>query len=87
MARFPTRANCYGSFRLYLAGVLAVCVIFAECRGAQTAAQPNRVAIAYPSPGPRVAPLWIAQDLDFFGKYGVTPQVRANIAVLRRITW
>ena len=36
---------------------------------------PSRVVIAYPSPSPRVAPLWVAQDLDFFGKYGVRPQV------------
>ena len=36
---------------------------------------PNRVTIAYPSPSPRVAPLWVAQDLDLFGKYGLRPQV------------
>ncbi|HUK41839.1 MAG TPA: ABC transporter substrate-binding protein, partial [Candidatus Acidoferrales bacterium] len=33
------------------------------------------MTIAYPSPTPRVAPLWIAQDLDFFGRYGLTAQV------------
>jgi ABC-type nitrate/sulfonate/bicarbonate transport system substrate-binding protein len=33
------------------------------------------VTIAYPSPSPRVAPLWIAQDLDFFGKYGIRAQI------------
>ena len=38
------------------------------------AAAPVRVAIAYPSPSPRVAPLWLAQDLDFFGKYGLRGQ-------------
>jgi ABC-type nitrate/sulfonate/bicarbonate transport system substrate-binding protein len=36
---------------------------------------PTRVAIAYPSPSPRVAPLWVAQDLDFFGKYGLRAQI------------
>jgi NitT/TauT family transport system substrate-binding protein len=36
---------------------------------------PTRVTIAYPSPSPRVAPLWVAQDLDLFGKYGLRPQV------------
>ena len=39
------------------------------------AAAPTRVSIAYPSPSPRVAPLWVAQDMDFFGKYGVRPQI------------
>ena len=39
------------------------------------AAAPTRVAIAYPSPTPRVAPLWLAQDLDFFGKYGLRAQL------------
>ncbi len=39
------------------------------------AAAPTRVTLAYPSPSPRVAPLWVAQDLDFFGKYGVRAQV------------
>jgi NitT/TauT family transport system substrate-binding protein len=36
---------------------------------------PTRVTIAYPSPSPRVAPLWVAQDLDLFGKYGLRPQI------------
>jgi NitT/TauT family transport system substrate-binding protein len=39
------------------------------------AAAPTRVTIAYPSPSSRVAPLWVAQDLDFFGKYGLRAQV------------
>jgi ABC-type nitrate/sulfonate/bicarbonate transport system substrate-binding protein len=38
------------------------------------AAAPTRVDIAYPSPSPRVAPLWVAQDMDFFGKYGLKAQ-------------
>jgi len=39
------------------------------------ASVPTRVTIAYPSPSPRVAPLWVAQDLDLFGKYGLSAQV------------
>ena len=31
----------------------------------------TRAVISYPNANPRVAPLWIAQDLDFFGKYGI----------------
>src|SRR4029434_3752813 len=42
----------------------------AECAGA-----PTRVVIAYTSPTPRVAPLWLAQDLDFFGKYNLAAQI------------
>lgn len=38
------------------------------------AATPTRIDIAYPSPSPRVAPLWVAQDMDFFGKYGLRAQ-------------
>lgn len=38
------------------------------------AAAPTRIDIAYPSPSPRVAPLWLAQDMDFFGKYGLKAQ-------------
>jgi ABC-type nitrate/sulfonate/bicarbonate transport system substrate-binding protein len=49
---------------------LGACSVFA----AATAA-PTRVAIAYPSPSPRVAPLWVAQDMNFFGKYGLNAQV------------
>jgi len=39
------------------------------------AGAPTRVVIAYPSPSPRVALLWLAQDLDFFGKYNLAAQV------------
>lgn len=38
------------------------------------AAGPTRIDIAYPSPSPRVAPLWVAQDMDFFGKHGLRGQ-------------
>lgn len=42
----------------------------------------TRITIAYPSPSPRVAPLWVAQDLDFFGKYGL----QADIILIRNNT-
>jgi ABC-type nitrate/sulfonate/bicarbonate transport system substrate-binding protein len=75
MACFPFRANCRLSVLLGVGIGLSVCVGLAETRAAQAAAQPTRVVIAYSSPGPRVAPLWIAQDRDFFGKYGLAAQV------------
>jgi len=75
MARFSTFANCLGSFWVSLV-VALVGSIAAERNGVVLAASaPTRVVIGFPSPTPRVAPLWIAQDLDFFGKYGLTAQV------------
>ena len=52
--------------------VAFIIVMHGESQGANA---PTRVTIAYPSPSPRVAPLWVAQDLDLFGKYGLQPQV------------
>jgi NitT/TauT family transport system substrate-binding protein len=52
--------------------VAFIIVMLGESQGANA---PTRVTIAYPSPSPRVAPLWVAQDLDLFGKYGLQPQV------------
>lgn len=76
MARFSTLANCRFSFRLFLAAALTVYTVLENASVTQAAsAAPTRVVIGYPSPGPRVAPLWIAQDLDFFAKYGLTAQV------------
>ncbi len=49
--------------------------LFGMTHGIYAATTPVRVTIAYPSPSPRVAPLWVAQDLDFFGKYGLRAQV------------
>ena len=49
-----------------------------KTREAQCAGAPTRVVIAYPSPTPRVAPLWLAQDLDFFGKYNLAAQIGAG---------
>ena len=76
MASFSTRANCRLSFQLCLAAALTAYALLGNASATQAAsAAPTRVVIGYPSPGPRVAPLWIAQDLDFFGKYGLTAQV------------
>jgi ABC-type nitrate/sulfonate/bicarbonate transport system substrate-binding protein len=52
--------------------LIAVCACNAF---ANAATAPTRISIAYPSPSPRVAPLWVAQDMDFFGKYGLHAQV------------
>ena len=52
--------------------VAFIIVMLGESHGASV---PTRVTIAYPSPSPRVAPLWVAQDLDLFGKYGLSAQV------------
>ena len=75
MARFSTFATSCRSFRLCLATALIVCIVLPTAGKIQAAATPTRVVIGYPSPGPRVAPLWIAQDLDFFAKYGLTAQL------------
>lgn len=56
-------------FAVFLAALLAA-------SSASLAATPiARVVVGYPSPTPRVAPLWVAQDLDFFGKYGLAAQI------------
>ena len=74
MVRFSIVANCCFSFRLCLAATLVAYVVLAMANATQAATPPTRVVIGYPSPTPRVAPVWIAQDLDFFGKYGLTAQ-------------
>ena len=58
-----------------LVAVFTAYFIFGNFGASQAASAPTRVVIGYPSPTPRVAPLWIAQDLDFFGKYGLTAQL------------
>ena len=76
MARFFTCANCCLAFRFCMAVALTAGAVLGNPRAVQAASAPlPRVLIAYPSPTPRVAPLWIAQDLDFFGKYGLTAQL------------
>jgi len=74
MARFSTFANCCRPLRFCLLLVLTGYTV-SETTDAAQAAAPTRVVIGFPSPSPRVAPLWIAQDLDFFGKYGLTAQI------------
>ena len=75
MARFSTLANCRLSFRFCLVVALITCTVLLPARVTRAAATPTRIVIGFPSPTPRVAPLWIAQDLDFFGKYGLTSQI------------
>jgi len=76
MARFSKLGNYRLCFRFCLIVALTVYTVLGRVSPTQAAsATPTRVVIGYPSPTPRVAPLWIAQDLDFFGKYGLTAQI------------
>src|SRR5215467_2652490 len=75
MAHFFTSANRCLEFRLCLVIAVAVYTVLANAGATQAASTSTRVVIGYPSPGPRVAPLWIAQELDFFGKYGLSAQL------------
>src|SRR5262245_33322244 len=68
-------SNLGFSFRSFLVVTIAVCVLGKVSPTQGASASPTKVVIGYPSPTPRVAPLWIAQDLDFFGKYGLTAQL------------
>jgi hypothetical protein len=52
------------SLRLCLAVTLIAYAVLSETNASQAASPPTRVAIAYPNPTPRVAPLWIAQELE-----------------------
>ena len=71
MARSTTRVV---RLRLLCCAVMFI-ALYAIVGGIHAATSLTKVTIAYPSPSPRVAPLWVAQDLDFFGKYGIRPQV------------
>src|SRR5262245_7894685 len=74
MLHLSNRVNSRISFCLVAA--IVTCALLVKANTSQAAsASPTRVVIGYPSPTPRVAPLWIAQDLDFFGKYGLTSQL------------
>ena len=76
MARFSKLGNYRHSFRFCLVAALTAYTVLGKVGPTQAAsAALTRVVIGYPSPRPRVAPLWIAQDLDFFAKYGLTAQV------------
>src|SRR5262249_28903155 len=73
MARF---SHLGFAFRSGLVATIAVCAALGKVSPTQGAPPSlTKVVIGYPSPTPRVAPLWIAQDLDFFGKYGLTAQL------------
>ena len=63
------------SVRLCLAATIAVFAVLGEVRATQAASPLIRVVIGYPSPSPKVAPLWTAQDRDFFGKYGLSVEL------------
>jgi NitT/TauT family transport system substrate-binding protein len=75
MAHFSTFANCRHSSQVCFVVALVALTFFVTTRISQAASAPARVVIGFPSPTPRVAPLWIAQDLDFFGKYGLNAQI------------
>ena len=75
MTRFSTDAPCARSIRFWWVTVSFALAFIGISHTAECASAPNRVVIAYPSPTPRVAPLWLAQDLDFFGKYNLAAQL------------
>ena len=75
MARLSPLLKRRLSFRFCLVTALAIHTFLGNASLSQAAPAPTRVVIGYPSPTPRVAPLWIAQDLDLFGKYGLTAQL------------
>jgi ABC-type nitrate/sulfonate/bicarbonate transport system substrate-binding protein len=75
MAHFIPLANSRLLLRFCLPIFLAAYTALANVGSIQAASVPTRIVIGYPSPTPRVAPLWIAQDLDFFGKYGLAAQL------------
>src|SRR5258707_14636677 len=75
MTRFSTHASRCLSIRLCLVTASIAIAALGKPEPVRCAGALNRVVIAYPSPTPRVAPLWLAQDLDFFGKYNLAAQV------------
>ena len=75
MPKSRTRIDLGRLRRITLTVALTLVIVAAVATVLHAAAAPTRVTLAYPSPSPRVAPLWVAQDMDFFGKYGVRPQV------------
>lgn len=75
MKRIGICVNAVRTSKLGITVAIIGTVLGAMLGDCQAAAAPTRVTLAYPSPSPRVAPLWVAQDLDLFGKYGLNPQV------------
>jgi len=68
----------FNAIRTWRGGItlsIIVALLVAMLGESHGANAPTRVTLAYPSPSPRVAPLWVAQDLDLFGKYGLSAQV------------
>jgi ABC-type nitrate/sulfonate/bicarbonate transport system substrate-binding protein len=60
---------------LFVGTATASLVFLSGMAPARAASSFTRVVVSYPNANPRVAPLWIAQDLDFFTKYGVRGDV------------
>jgi ABC-type nitrate/sulfonate/bicarbonate transport system substrate-binding protein len=75
MVRLFSFSNSFVALPLCLVAALLANAVLKETGVAHAAAAPTQVTIGYPSPTPRVSPLWIAQDLDFFGKYGLSAQL------------
>jgi ABC-type nitrate/sulfonate/bicarbonate transport system substrate-binding protein len=75
MTRFSTYEPCARSIWFWWVTVSFALAFIGTNGTAECGSAPNRVVIAYPSPTPRVAPLWLAQDLDFFGKYNLAAQI------------
>jgi len=68
----------FNAIRTWRGGItlsIIVALLVAMLGESHGANAPTRVTLACPSPSPRVAPLWVAQDLDLFGKYGLSAQV------------
>jgi len=68
----------FNAIRTWRGGItlsIIVALLVAMLGESHGANAPTRVTLAYPSPSPRVAPLWVAQDLDLFGKYGLSAQI------------
>ncbi len=75
MLQFSTLAAFSLSVRSCLAAAIAGIAVLGQVSPSGAASPLTKVVIGYPSPNARNAPLWIAQDLDFFGKYGLRAQV------------
>jgi len=58
--------------RLMLAFVGANFLLAIVCVQLQAASAPRKFVIGHPAMNARVAPLWVAEDLGFFAKQGVS---------------
>jgi ABC-type nitrate/sulfonate/bicarbonate transport system substrate-binding protein len=75
MTSLSTSTAGWTATKLSLAAAVLMATVAGHAKVVSAASAPTRVAIAYPSPSPRVAPLWVAQDLEFFDKYGLRTQI------------